>query len=92
VFYKRAYKRKLLLVALTKRQSSAPEAQAPSGVSLEQRKKLAREAIEKMHKIVEEYLARVKQEQAGLQDQRALDAHAEIERIKASIGVAPSAN
>lgn len=51
----------------------------PAGVSLEERKRLAKVAIDKMDAIVADYLAQVKAQQAA-------GAQEEIARIKASIG------
>lgn len=60
-------------------QSPAAAVSASAGVSLEERKRLAKIAIDKMDAIVADYLAQVKSQQAA-------GAQEEIERIKASIG------
>ncbi len=52
---------------------------AGADISLEERKRLAKLAIDKMDAIVADYLAQVKSQQAA-------GAQEEIERIKASIG------
>lgn len=65
------------LDALT--QQPAPVETAPAGVTLEERKVFAREAISRMDAIVADYLAKVKTHQATT-------AEKEIERIKASLG------
>lgn len=60
-------------------QAPATAGSAPVGVSLEERKRLAKIAIDKIDTIVADYLAQMKTQQAA-------GAQEETARIKASIG------
>ncbi len=68
-----------ILAKLDELTQPAPAASVTTGVSLEERKRLAKIAIDKIDAIVADYLAQV-------QTQQAANAQEEIARIKASIG------
>lgn len=61
------------------------QASEVSAVSLEQRKKLAQEAIDKMNAIVEHFITTVRSQETAAQQERAAADLAEIEKLRASI-------
>jgi len=68
------------LDTLTQQPVVAPAGNAAAGVSMEERKRLAKAATDQINAIVAEYLAQMKTQQTT-------SAEEEIQRIKAGIGV-----
>ncbi len=67
-------------------QQPTPAESVPAGVTLEERKRLAQQAVDKMDAIVARFLAQVEVQQTAGQEAQAASAQGEIARIKASIG------